>query len=102
VHPFLLAAALRYRSNSAVFPYPADTLKYRGKNVVEFRTPAQTEGLGTASRLQKSDIPICGVAILFGEEPNLIQLSVRLPSESSDLMQLIVDQTEREAARLGN
>ena len=61
-----------------------------------------TEGLGTASRLQKNDSPICGVAILFGEEPRLLQLSVRLPSETSDLAQLIVEQTEPEAARLGN
>jgi hypothetical protein len=27
-------------------PYPKDTLKYRGKTIVEFKTPAQTEGLG--------------------------------------------------------
>jgi hypothetical protein len=83
-------------------PHPADTLKYRGENVVEFQTPALTEGLGTASRLQKNDSPICGVAILFGEEPSLLQLSVRLPSETSDLAPLITEQTEREAAGPGN
>jgi hypothetical protein len=83
-------------------PYPADGLKYRGRNIVEFRTPAQTEGLGTASRLQKSDNPISGVAILFGEEPSLLQLSVRLPLETSDLTELIVGQAEREAAGLHN
>ena len=83
-------------------PYPADTLKYRGENIVEFRTSAQTEGLGTASRLQKNDNPINGVAILFGEEASLLQLSVRLPSETSDLTKLIVEQAEREAAGLRN
>src|SRR5215470_5435588 len=44
-------------------PYPADTLKYRSENIVEFLTPAQKNGLGTASRLQKGDSPISGVAI---------------------------------------
>lgn len=81
-------------------PYPADALKYRGKDIVEFITPAQKEGLGTASWLQKNDTPISGVAILFGEEPSLLQLSLRLPSEASDLTKLIIEQTEREAAGL--
>src|SRR6185437_13400413 len=80
-------------------PYPSDTLKHRGKNIVEFWTPARKDGLGTQSRLLKSDSPICGVAILFGEEPSLLQLSMRLPSESSDLAQLIIAQAEREAER---
>ncbi len=78
-------------------PHPADTLKYRGKNIVEFRTPAQKDGLGAASRLQKNDSPICGAAILFEEEPSLTQLSIWLPSESSDLAQRIIAQAEREA-----
>ena len=80
-------------------PYAADTLRYRGKNIVEFQTPADAEGLGTQSYLLKNDNPICGVAILFGEEPSLLQLSMRLPAESSDLAQLIIMQTEQEAER---
>jgi len=79
--------------------YPADSLLYRGENIVEFVTPGQTDGLGTASRVQKNDSPIYGVAILFGEEPSLLQLSMRLPSETSDLAQLIISQAEREAER---
>ena len=98
----VIAEGIEPASSFPYGPYPADTLRYRRENIVEFRTPAQTEGLGTASRLQKNDSPICGVAILFGEEPRLLQLSVRLPSETSDLAQLIVEQTEPEAARLGN
>ncbi|HWJ48062.1 MAG TPA: hypothetical protein VNS62_10435 [Candidatus Udaeobacter sp.] len=98
----VIAEGIEPASSFPYGPYPADTLRYRRENIVEFRTPAQTEGLGTASRLQKNDSPICGVAILFGEEPKLLQLSVRLPSETSDLAQLIVEQTEPEAARLGN
>jgi hypothetical protein len=76
-------------------PYPADTLKYRSENIVEFLTPAQKDGLGTASRLQKSDSSISGVVILFGEEPILLQLWLRLPSETRDFAQLIIQQTER-------
>lgn len=81
-------------------PYPKDKLRYRSKEVVEYETPPQTEGLGTRSRLQKSDIAITGVEILSGsnEELDLISLSVRLPQASEDLRRAIVQQTEREAA----
>ena len=81
-------------------PYAGDTLKYRTKNIVEFLTPAYTDGLGTASRLQKNDSPISGAAVLFGEEPNLVQLSVRLPRQASDLTQFIIQQSEREVAHI--
>jgi hypothetical protein len=79
-------------------PYAGDTLQYRSTDIVEFRTPAHREGLGTASRLQENDSAISGVAILFGEEPNLVQLSIRLPPEADDLSQVIIQQTEREIA----
>jgi hypothetical protein len=47
-------------------PYPKDTLNYRGKNIVEYQTPAQTEGLGNFdSWLGKNDMPIAGAAILI-------------------------------------
>lgn len=73
-------------------PYPTDRLTYRSKTIVEYRTPAQTEGLGTHSSLEKGDGPIEGVAILSGvppdrirsgARPDLILLSVRLPRESA-------------------
>lgn len=75
-------------------PYPHDQLKYKSKEIVEYTTPAQTEGLGTRSHLQKSDAPIRGVAILAGEESNLIHLAVRLPSGMSELIPVIIHQTE--------
>lgn len=83
-------------------PYPADTVNYKSENVAEFQTPAQREGLGTASRLHQNDSAISGVAILFGEEPNLLLLCVRLPSQASDLTRFIIQQAEREAARANN
>jgi len=77
-------------------PYPNDKLVYRSKEVVEFLTPANTEGLGTQSRLLKNGDPINGVAILFGEDSNLLQLSVRLPTDLRYLAPIIISQTERE------
>lgn len=55
-------------------PYTTDQLQRREKDVVEFETPANKTGLGTQSRLAANSSPIHGVAILFGEEPNLVQL----------------------------
>lgn len=95
----VIAEGIEPASSFPYGAYPADSLKYRGENIVEFQTPAQTEGLGTAScRLQKNERPISGVAILFGEEPNLVLLCVRLPSQANDLTQFITRQTERGAA----
>jgi hypothetical protein len=79
-------------------PYPKDKLTYRSKRVVEFETPAYSAGLGTDSRLQRNSSPIAGVAILFGQEPNLLQVSTRISEEGRDLVRLIVAQAEREAA----
>lgn len=80
-------------------PYPKDKLTYRGKNIVEYVTPGNTDGLGTHSRLQKNANPITGVAILFGEAPDLLQLTIRLPKEQKGLGLLIVQQLEGEAAK---
>lgn len=80
-------------------PYPKDTVIYKNKTVVEYRTPAQTEGLGTGSWLQKNDSPINGVAILTGQTPDLVLLAVRLPAGLGGLTSAIVDQVERDAAR---
>lgn len=80
--------------------YPKDKVRYRSKEVVEYETPPQTEGLGTRSRLQKNDDAIAGMEILAGpdEELNLISLSVRLPRGSENLTRAIVQQVEHEAA----
>jgi hypothetical protein len=84
-------------------PYPQDKLTYRSKSVVEFETPGNADGLGTASRLQASSIAIRGVAILLsGDETSLIQLSVRLPERDRDLAPAILQQVEREAISTEN
>jgi hypothetical protein len=79
-------------------PYPKDRLAYKSKSVVEYTTPAQTDGLGTQSWLRKNGSPINGVAILVGETPDMLLLSVRLPSDLTGLTSAIVGQVERDAA----
>ena len=81
-------------------PYPNDMLTYKGKTVVEYKTPAKTEGLGTRTRLTKNDSPIFGAAILVGPTPDLLFLSVRLPDDLTGLTSIIVRQAESDAARL--
>ncbi len=79
-------------------PYPADILTYKGNNVVEYTTRANSEGLGTRSWLRKNGNPIDGVAILVGETPDLLLLSVRLSGDSTGLVRAIVSQVEEEAS----
>ncbi len=78
-------------------PYPNDKLTYRGNEIVEYQTPANTQGLGTDSSLHPSADPISGVAILVGETPDLLHLSVRLPAAQATLAPFIIRQVERDA-----
>jgi hypothetical protein len=86
-------------------PYPKDTLTYISKTIVEFKTPAQTEGLGNFhSWLKKSGPPIQGAAILIADpqDPNLssarlILLSVRFPPDLARLTPTIIRYLERDA-----
>jgi hypothetical protein len=80
-------------------PYPNDKLTYRGDRVVEFQTPPHAEGLGTVGRLRASDDPIDGAAVLQGPTPDLLLLTIRLPSNLNDLTSAIIRQVERESAR---
>lgn len=81
-------------------PYPTDTLGYRSKTVVEYRTPPQTDGLGTYSWLEKNGSPIEGAAILVGPSPDLMLLAVRLPPDLNGLTPTIINNFERDAARI--
>lgn len=96
----VIAEGIRPASSFPFGPFPQDQLTYRSKRIVEYETPANADGLGTASWLLRNGHPISGLAILYGEEPNLLQLSLRLPPDSVDLAPVILHETEREAARL--
>jgi hypothetical protein len=76
-------------------PYPGDKLTYRGAEVVEYETPANSDGMGTASLLLKNANPIYGVAILSVEEPELVTLHIRLPPSVANLVPAIIADTER-------
>ncbi len=80
-------------------PFPNDKLTYHGNECVDYWTPANAEGLGTASRLQKNDEPISGVAILAGEETNLVQAAIRLPKDTVELAPAIVQQLRQDVAQ---
>ncbi|MGD0547720.1 MAG: hypothetical protein ABR991_07800 [Terracidiphilus sp.] len=94
----VIAEGNKLASSYPTGSYPNDKLTYRSKEIVEYQTPANTEGLGTRSRLKLNGNPVNGVAILFGDEPSLLHLSMRLPSESDNLIQIIIQQVEREVA----
>ncbi len=87
-------------------PYPEDTLTYRSKSVVEFRTAPQAEGLGTHSTwLRKSDLAVFGAVIMLDkpgsseELPDMLLLAVRLPPALQKLTPVIVRDAEREVVR---
>lgn len=83
-------------------PYPTDKLLYRSTRVVEFRTPAHADGLGTDAWLKKGDAPIDGVAILVGDTWDLLLSSVRLPRDMATLTPVIIHQLELDASRPRN
>ena len=78
-------------------PFPNDKLAYKSDWMVEYQTPPHSEGLGTMSRLQASDYPVRGVAILKGQmPPDLLFLAVRLPPDISDLTSYIIQDLEKQ------
>ena len=81
-------------------PFPTDKLNYRSKEIVEYETPANAKGLGTASRLLSNARPIKGVAILTGETPDLVFLAIRPSPNQDDLSSSIIHAVEREASLL--
>jgi hypothetical protein len=85
-----------------VGPFPHDRLTRRGTDMVEYLTPPNSDGLGvTESRLKPSDEPISGVALLQGEDTDLLFLAARLPPDLADLTATIVLQFEKDAAEIG-
>jgi len=93
----VIAEGIEPASSFPFGPYPKDKLTYRSKSIVEFETPANAQGLGTRSRLQANANPIDGVAILSGEETDLVLLSARLSERDHDLIPTIVEQVEKES-----
>ena len=93
----VIAEGIEPASDFPSGPYPNDKLTDRGKNVVKFETPANTEGLGTDSRLLPNAGPIDGVAMITGADTDLIQLFARVSDNDRDLIPFIVKQAESDA-----
>ena len=49
---------------------------------------------------KETKIQYPALAILYGEDPNLLQVSVRLTPDTADLAPVILHETEREARRV--
>jgi hypothetical protein len=84
-------------------PYPKDVIIQKRDTIVEYTTPALTEGLGNAGTwLRENDLPIKGAAIIVGNPPgvfngpDLVLLSARLSPALSRLIPAIVSQCERD------
>jgi hypothetical protein len=71
-------------------PYPKDKLIAQTDRIVQFQTPPHSEGLGTMRHFKPDDDPIDGVAMLVGQNPDLLTLRVRLPSRQRDLAPVII------------
>ena len=95
----VIAEGIEPASDFPSGPYPKDKLTYKSNKIVEYRTPPNSEGLGTRSKLQKTAGSISGVAILEGVDTNLIQLSSRLPPNLASATPAIIQQVERDAAQ---
>jgi len=73
-------------------PYPKDKLIVQTDHLVQYRTPAHSEGLGTMDRLRANGDLIDGIAILDPKTLDLLMLKVRLPRELRDLAPVIIQQ----------
>jgi hypothetical protein len=78
-------------------PYPNDKLVYKSEEALEFETPANSNGLGTDSFLLPGPEAIHGARILVGADPDLLSLSIRLPTKDINLVPIIIQQAEQQA-----
>jgi hypothetical protein len=92
----VIAEGVEPKENFPSGPYPADKTTYKTARLVEFETPANTDGLGTSDRLQKNSLPIAGMATLKDspDGPDFFLLTVRLPANQAALAPAIVSQAE--------
>ena len=96
----VIAEGIEPASSFSFGPPPTDKLNYRSKEIVEYETPANATGLGTASMLQRNSNPIRGVAILSGETPDLLFAALRLSPNQYDLSAAIIQCVESDASQL--
>jgi hypothetical protein len=72
-------------------PSPADTTSRASAGPLFFRTAAGAEGLGTREALGPDEQTVSGAVFLSGgEDPDMLQVNVRLPQAMATLEQAIV------------
>ena len=86
-------------------PYPKDVVKRIGETIVEYKTPAKTEGLGNYnSWLGKGDLPIVGAVIIIDDPagpfglPNVVRLTVRLPPSLAPHGEVVIRYVESDVS----
>jgi hypothetical protein len=72
---------------------PGDTISRPSDTDVEFESAANSDGLGTAGRLEKNGQPIVGAAMLSGDM-DLFKIDIRLPSQDKDLVPIVMQAFE--------
>lgn len=87
-----------HQSIDSIQPGPpsTDTITRRGDELVEYETPANTDGFGLSERLKRSDDPIAGVAVLRRHESAVAFAAVRLPAALRGLAPAIIGQVEQD------
>lgn len=83
--------------------HPNDRLLFRTATLIEFETPAHTQGIGTDSRLSPGKFPIRTIANVQtsedGDWPDLVKLEVRLTPDLKYLGEPIIRQAFPNIAR---
>ncbi len=90
----IIAEGFELAKDFPVVPYPTDKLHYENDHVVDFTTPPNTKGLGTASWLLPDNLPISGIVLYDPSQDGdheMNQLFVRLPPSMQELSPFIVD-----------
>jgi hypothetical protein len=79
-------------SSFDVESYPDDRLIYLSDRLVQFTTPPNRAGLGTAGMFEVSDLPVRGLSIfnLESEANALIEVRVRLPAGLNAVAEAVV------------
>jgi hypothetical protein len=88
----VIAEGLAPASDFPVGPYPHDKITRRNDFVVEFETPANSEGMGSHSLLGLDSMPISGTAMLLKE--GALLLTAKVPPELESLTPEIVETVE--------
>ena len=92
----VIAEGSEPKENFPAGPYPVDKLTYKAPRLVEFVTPANSDGLGDSGLLKKNASPISGMAKIVDSDdgPQFYLLTICLPANEAALAAAIVAAAE--------